>query len=895
MVDLTDCDREPIHVPGTVQPFGVLLALNPEMRVVQVSENVPDLLSMRAQDVLGRPLSDLVDPTAADEVREILQKECWNDANPVSISASGKSFDGIVHRHEGAAILELEPNPETPKEQSIHHPFRAAILRVQRTSTLSDLSSIMTQEMRRATGFERVMFYRFHEDGSGSVDAEAKAVGLEAYLGLRYPASDIPSQARRLYLKNWIRLIYDTRQKPARIVPALRPDTGEPLDLTFSVLRSVSPIHLEYMENMGVRASMSVSLIVRDRLWGLISCLNHTGPRRVSHSMRLACEFMGRLASLQIAAFEDRAIAGSRASRRATEDELHRTMLESQGSVLAALLAHPKALMQLVDAGGAAVLNGDLVMCGHVPPSDVIREIASWLDEKGDLRPFATASLGALFPPALAASDVASGLLTFALPGARLMWFRPEIIQTVNWGGNPAKPADQSKQGLRPRQSFELWKEEVRSCSAPWTPSDLEAADELQRRGIEVDIKRRLASEQRAVRARDELLSVVSHDLKNPLLAIELQAGQLLTALPESGDGSVLILQKPLQRIWRSTMRMKALIDDLVDLTMVGTENFPLETQSLESRELLEEAISDAQPLADAKHVSLVMDLVDPPRINADAPRMSQILSNLLGNAIKFTPAGGSVTLRARPLDGMLLVSISDTGSGIAPEDLPFVFERYWRAKGSNVEGTGLGLYIARGLVEAHGGRIWAESPPIGATLTFTFPLGARPDERVTRRATDKGADVASWLAPSGTTHERRIVTPNFMNSRPPVRLLLIEDHAEMAEVTADILCRYGMDVRIASCGQEALETATVLRPDIILCDLFLQDMSGLELARVFRSRPETKDALIALHTAMPEMEVSTLEAEANATEIDLFLSKPVTKEKVDKLFARFALRRQAS
>ena len=252
----------------------------------------------------------------------MLREQRWHDANPLSIGARGKRFDGIVHHHEGAAILELEPNPETPEERSIHHPFRAALLRVQRASTLSELADVVTQEMRRTTGFERVMFYRFHEDGSGSVDAEARDAAHEPYLGLHYPASDIPAQARKLYLKNWLRLIFDADQKPARIVPALRPDTGAPLDLSFSVLRSVSPIHIEYMKNMGVRASMSISLIVRNRLWGLISCLNHTGPRRVSHQMRSACEFMGRLASLQIAAFEDRELLALRASRRATEDAL---------------------------------------------------------------------------------------------------------------------------------------------------------------------------------------------------------------------------------------------------------------------------------------------------------------------------------------------------------------------------------------------------------------------------------------------------------------------------------------------------------------------------------------------------------------------------------------------
>ena len=156
------------------------------------------------------------------------------------------------------------------------------------------------------------MFYRFHDDGHGSVDAEARQPGLEPYLGLHYPASDIPAQARQLYLKNWLRLIVDARATPVQIVPTLRPDTQAPLDLSFAVLRSVSPIHLEYMANMGVRASMSMSLIVKNRLWGLISCLDHTGPRRISYEMRAACEFIARLTSLT-----HRRARGPRAARGA--------------------------------------------------------------------------------------------------------------------------------------------------------------------------------------------------------------------------------------------------------------------------------------------------------------------------------------------------------------------------------------------------------------------------------------------------------------------------------------------------------------------------------------------------------------------------------------------------
>ena len=227
MVDLTDCDREPIHIPGTIQPYGVLLVLaEPALTVAQVSENVGDHFPLGVEDILGQPLSRVIDPASVDEVREALREERWYETNPLRIKAHGKRFDGIVHRHDGAAILELEPNPEPAEPTPVHHPFRPALMRIQRVSTLAELADVVVQQMRRVTGFERVMFYRFHEDGHGSVDAEAKEPALEPYLGLHYPASDIPAQARQLYLKNWLRLIFDARATPARIVPTLRPDTG---------------------------------------------------------------------------------------------------------------------------------------------------------------------------------------------------------------------------------------------------------------------------------------------------------------------------------------------------------------------------------------------------------------------------------------------------------------------------------------------------------------------------------------------------------------------------------------------------------------------------------------------------------------------------------------------
>ena len=228
------------------------------------------------------------------------------------------------------------------------------------------------------------------------------------------------------------------------------------------------------------------------------------------------------------------------------------------------------------------------------------------------------------------------------------------------------------------------------------------------------------------MRARDELLAVVSHDLRNPLLVVLLEVGLLMDHLPQTVDPHVSTMRESVDAIERSTTRMKALIEDLLDLASLEEKSFPLVFQPVESRELLEDALTDAQPLADAKQISLLLHLNDPPKIDADPHRISQVFSNLLGNAIKFTPAGGTVTLCGRGHDGMLSVTIADTGRGIAPEDLAHIFDRFWRPKASEGGGTGLGLYIARGIVEAHGGRLWAESSPEGATFFFTLPLEPR-------------------------------------------------------------------------------------------------------------------------------------------------------------------------
>ncbi|HYH97324.1 GAF domain-containing protein, partial [Hyalangium sp.] len=289
-IDLGDCSKEPIHIPGSIQPHGVLFALSePELTVTQVSTNTADLFGLQAELLLGRPLAELLERASLGQLTEALRSHQPQESNPLPITVGRRTFDGIVHRHQGVTLLELEPVP--PAEE--HHAWplprllQRAIARLQAAKNLRELCDAAAAEVRRLTGFERVMVYRFDEDDHGEVLAEDMLEGLDPYLGHHYPASDIPQQARQLYLRNWLRIIPDREYRPAPIIPSLRPDSQQPLDLSFSVLRSVSPIHIEYMRNLGVRASMSISLVHRGRLWGLISCANHSSPRYVPYTLRL--------------------------------------------------------------------------------------------------------------------------------------------------------------------------------------------------------------------------------------------------------------------------------------------------------------------------------------------------------------------------------------------------------------------------------------------------------------------------------------------------------------------------------------------------------------------------------------------------------------------------------
>jgi chemotaxis family two-component system sensor kinase Cph1 len=731
-VDLTNCDKEPIHIPGSIQPHGVLLVLRePDLTVSQVSANVAELLGAPPEQLLGSPLQKLLAPSSLAPLAEALGSALPQENNPLPIAVGSRMFDGIVHRHQGATLLELEPVGPAPEggASSLRRGLPRAIARLQDARSVRELCETTVSEVRRLTGFDRVVLYRFDEEDNGEVLAEDRQDGLDSFLGLHYPASDIPRQARQLYLLNWLRLIPDREYGPVPILPALRPDTQQPLDLSFSVLRSVSPIHLEYMKNLGVRASMSISLVRDGRLWGLVSC-GHQSPRYIPYEIRAACEFIGRIVSQLLAAKEEQEAQEARKRQRELQARLLEGMRAEEESVLSGLLRHPAELMEFVGASGVAISSEDgYWTSGHVPPPAFVERLVAWLREQAPGDVLHTKALPRLFPAAEPVKEVVSGLLAISIPKPtpdHVLWFRPELIQTVGWGGDPRKPVEVEGQGVRlhPRRSFELWKEEVHSTSLPWRPVDVEAAADLRRHAIELDLGRQVLREKKAVRVRDDLVAVVSHDLKNPLAAVQMHAALILKVLIPEESGPWRRIQNSAERIQRSTEKMNTLIQDLLDLAKIEAGRFSITPRPELIESLVEECVEILGPLAEQKRIQLIQKISAPHRsVLVDRERIFQVLSNIIGNAIKFTPEGGSIELSTDSNGARVTFAIRDTGPGIDPEQLSHLFNRYWQARKTAHAGTGLGLYIAKGIVEAHKGRIWVESQKgLGSTFSFTLP-----------------------------------------------------------------------------------------------------------------------------------------------------------------------------
>ncbi|WP_374408379.1 HWE histidine kinase domain-containing protein [Pelagerythrobacter sp.] len=525
-VDLTNCDREPIHKLGQIQDFGALLAVNADWMVVHHSVNVGEVLSPRAPVEPGVPVRDLFAAEAAEQMRDALSAIRDSDGIErlfgIDLVGDGNRFDVALHVSGALTVIEIEPHAGEAFASHIGS-LRPMMADIEKQGDVEALCQRAAEQMKRLLGFDRVMVYKFHEDQSGEVIAEAREPELEAFQGLRYPKTDIPAQARALYLRNLLRIISDVNAAPVPIEPAVSLE-GVPLDLSLSTLRSVSPIHIEYLKNMGVDASMSISIVVRGELWGLFAC-HHYSPRVLPYSLRTVAELFSQLFSLLI----DRALTDARNEQarkgRAMHDRLMARM--AGGAPLVENLTTIESVIREVipHDGSSAMVEGVYQARGKAPAEDEFRALLPLLNSGSTSRVFASRALAEQIPAAHKFTDRAAGALVIPLsrrPRDYFVLWRRELPQVVTWAGNPEKPVEHSSHGARltPRKSFEAWQESVSGESAPWTEAEMQIAESLRVTLLEVILRLTDEAIQDRARAQEQqelLIAELNHRVRNIL------------------------------------------------------------------------------------------------------------------------------------------------------------------------------------------------------------------------------------------------------------------------------------------------------------------------------------------------------------------------------------------
>jgi light-regulated signal transduction histidine kinase (bacteriophytochrome) len=574
-IDLTSCDREPIHIPGAILPHGAMLVLDPNsLEVLQSAGDCEGLVGVPAQELLGRHADTLFRADQIERVRALVAamdlKKPRHLLDPMLRIRADFPLDVSLHRSDGTLVMEFEAADTADRFAA--DPLAGVqemIAGFGEADSLQSLCHLAAERVRAVAQYDRVLVYRFMQDDSGWVIAESRKAELQPFLDLHYPAADIPKQARALYVKSWLRLITQVNYEPALLLPKNNPRTGEPLDMSQAILRDVSPVHRQYLRNMGIDASMSISIIRGGKLWGLIAC-HHYSPRLLPRHLRAVCELFGSMFSLQLEARESGEQFGARLASRMV---LQNLMLNLAGAddYAGGLTQQSPNLLDYIHGGsaggdgkrqgGVAVcVNGQLTSLGDTPTQVEIVQIVSWLDSHMAQSPgvYSTDRLQEVWQPAAAFAAAAAGLLVISVspdPSNFIMWFRPELIGTVNWAGEPKKLLDFAAHDdqLNPRKSFEVWKETVRGRSLPWTSGDLDAAFDLRVSLLHVVLRRinEAAQERKRAAERDALLMLeLDHRVKNTIANIQAlvlrtsRSAESLTGFVQGLDGRIRSMAK---------------------------------------------------------------------------------------------------------------------------------------------------------------------------------------------------------------------------------------------------------------------------------------------------------------------------------------------------------------
>lgn len=731
-LDITNCDREPIHIPGSVQGHGFVIVVDEFLIITHCSENLNGFIDRAPSSILGESISWIekflhtssTGPFLANIIHAAKTGNGLNAKNPYRVEINGKPFNLIVTKSADFLFLEFEPN--ISGLHNMRFDLGSSISEILSVSDLNSLYNRIAVKIKEIISFDRVMVYKFHEDGHGQVIAEAKNKDLKPWLGLHFPASDIPKQARELYKVNLTRLIANVFDTPARLLSILDP-TRYPLDMTQLGLRAVSPIHIQYLKNMEVASSFSISLLNSDKLWGLVACHNYT-PRFIHYENRETAKIIGQVLSSAISFREIQEDEHQKLKLKLKVDELAK-QLSRTDSPADALIKQSVTILDAVDATGAVLIYDKQILClGETPALPFIEDLIKWLETSNVPNVFETDRLPTLFDAAVLEKNKASGLLACRINRELreyILWFRPEYLVTIQWAGNPEKPVSIDKANnpqMSPRSSFDAWSDTRKLTSSPWKPEDMNSAAEL-RDEITFKINRK-ASELRELNEKlkiaydnlDSFSYTISHDLKNPLSSIHGFSEYLLNEDPSPDETKMM-----LERILLSARKMNSMINDILSYSQAGRAS--REFSLLNMGKILEE-IKQELIIGDPNR-DIEIRIEEAPPFFGDETMITQVFSNLIGNAVKYSTESANpvvVVNGQRSMDGVRY-EIKDNGIGIPKRDTQKIFDLFSRSEHArNFEGNGVGLAIVKKLVEKHRGKIWVESQQdVGSTFFVLF------------------------------------------------------------------------------------------------------------------------------------------------------------------------------
>lgn len=869
---LARCEEEPIHIPGTIQPHGALLAIEPEHgRVNVASENCEAFLGMKAESLIGRRFDTILGGEETfQNLRQhlmMLQPRAENRTRvPMQLTGLLESFDTEVSiAHDGRVVIEIE------------NPDKAVLIKSDTCEYSQVLQSICDQSaqlsdslhldatynevaglVRSLTGYDRVMVYKMDSSGHGRVIAEQKKLELEGFLGLHFPATDIPQRARQLYVRNRVRHLAKIDYEPVPLFPLQQVDDPNTLDLSLSHLRSFSPVHREYLSNMQVEGTLVISLIKSGQLWGLIAC-HHYSPLHIPLQTRVRCNLLAHMLSALIEATESKRALVATRDAEITAKRLHKG-LRGHNDWQLRLLNHQSVLLgQMYANGFAIVCEGEVFGVGQVPTTEQILEIIERLSNVDDENLSVSCKLSedvAGFPE----DDACCGCLKLTISASQdihLIWFRPEHAQQVSWAGDPHKTLviNNDDTRLSPRKSFEKWNEQVRYESLPWELEQIALAQ-----AIATIVSERKIEETN--RLKNQFLANMSHEIRTPLTAImgfaDLLSEQLHCQDLSNPTGSC---ASSIQTIRRNAQHLLSIIDDILDVARIEAGTIVIVESVVDIATLVKDISTSTQAWLKDKSIdfSVSIDPNVPESLLTDGTRLRQILLNLLHNAVKFTDKGTiqlNVSRCSQVQESYVVFQVRDSGIGLSASQVARLFAPFVQAEDTmnrRFGGTGLGLSISKRIANLLSGQLTLEHSQLGSGSCFRLALPIKcevnsnspssapeiPNEPVAESEIAEIKDTSSDLSNASVQSADQSQVESIHRQ---LRVLLAEDSIDNQRLISHLLKKRGFEVHVVENGELALNKAWSAlcgghMYDLILMDMQMPVMDGYEATRALRSR----------------------------------------------------------